>query len=377
MKKILATILAISCLAFPSCKKEESATAQINGFESYDEMRTVFLDGAVGAFDVNTDAKYVTDGSASMKFTLTRTSAIATEGWIVTSTATGEDYADNVVANLVFLPKSEYNQLAKVDAFSVDIYNANAYATKAVLYAVDTEGNVMFLSMRDLEKESWNNLTFPLNGLFYENATKLVSRYRLAFVGKSMNETYYLDNFVAELGKGGAKATVTKEESGKILSFNKESDLDYCNLVSYTPVPAVNAYYSANGDFSQTGGALCLETMPYSGTQASRSAGTQKATANGGGVQIYGELLSGIPTGSNILVDAYVANADTKNVNITLSDGTNTTTQSFAVAGGAWQTLNVQAGKVDITKLTQLVVTVDTTESTKNVKVYLDDLRYE
>ena len=117
--------------------------------------------------------------------------------------------------------------------------------------------------------------------------------------------------------------------------------------------------------------------MPYSGTQASRSAGTQKATANGGGVQIYGELLSGIPTGSNILVDAYLANADTKNVNITLSDGTNTTTQSFAVVGGARQTLSVQAGKVDITKLTQLVVTVDTTESTKNVKVYLDDLRYE
>ena len=192
-----------------------------------------------------------------------------------------------------------------------------------------------------------------------------------------MNETYYLDNFVAELGTGGAKASVAKEESGKILSFNKESDMNYCKLVSYTPMPAVNAYYSSNGDFSQTGGALCLETMPYSGTQGDRNATTQKMTANGGGVEIYGGLLSGIPQNSKILMDACLAGAGEKTVNVMLSDGTNSETQRFVLTGGAWQTLSVQAGKVAMDKLTSLVVTVDTTESTKNAKIYLDDLRYE
>ncbi|MBQ8684960.1 MAG: hypothetical protein IJ514_02165 [Clostridia bacterium] len=377
MKKILATILALACLALPACKKEEAAVAQINGFETYDEVRLVKPEGAVCSLEVNTDKAYITSGEGSMKFRLERTSALATEGWVLSSAATGEEYAKNVTAALTFTPKSEYNQLAKVNAFSVDIYNANEYDAQVILYACDVDGNVTFASVRTLVKGGWSNLNFPLNGLFYENATKLVSRYRLAFVGNNKNETYYLDNFVAELGTGGVKAAVEKEGSGKILSFNKESDLRYCNLVSYTQTPAANAYYSANPDFSQTGGALCIETMPYSGTEANRSAATHKASANGSGVQLYGELLSGIPTGSKILVDAYVANANGKNVNITLSDGTNTQTQSFAVAGGAWQTLTVEAGKVDVSKLTQLVVTVDTTESTERVKVYLDDLRYE
>lgn len=377
IKKIAVAILALACCALPACKKAEATSTQINGFENYDEIRSVLLEGGVGSFDTNTDSAYITEGSGSLKFTLSRTSALANEGWVLSSTATGEAYAKNVTASLVFTPKLEYNQLSKLNAFSVDIYNANDYDAQVVLYATDAEGNVTFSSIKNLAKNGWNNVCFPLNGLFYENATKLVSRYRLAFVGKNVNETYYVDNFTAELGNGGVKNAVQAEGNGKLLSFNKASDVDACNLITYTQTPAVNAYYSANPDFSQTGGSLCLEMMPYSGTQAQRSAGTQSATAKGSGVEFHKDVLSGLSKDSALLLDACLAGANEKRVNITISDGKASETLTFTLASETWQTLSVTSEKVDLSKLSSLVVTVDTTENSERVKIYLDDLRYE
>ena len=379
MKKIL-TLSLIACLALTAtaCKEETVKTATLNGFESYDEIRLIKPENCVGQTSLNTDKNYVTEGSGSLKFHIDRTSAVAAAHWQVSSAQTGETGAQDVNAFIRFLPKTEYAQLNKVDEFQVDIYNANAYDTRLVFFASDVNESVTFYCVRNLKAGQMNEISVPLNGLFYENSTANVAYYNLAFIGTGVDETYYVDDFKAVLGSGGKKAELQTAADWEILSFDSADEYNWLNPVSYTEMPSVRAYYNANAAFSRTGGSLCLEMLPYNGTEEKRSSATQSATAMGGGVSVHtGVISEKIAEADALLLEAYLDDTATKTLNVTVSDGKNTETQRFELVGGKWTTVKFESETVSLSEMTQLVVTVDTTENKNVTKIYLDDLRYE
>ncbi len=383
MKKTVACILGLLCgvsvLAFPACKEEVSA-ATLNSFENYDELRLVKPENCVGSMELNTDKKFVTEGDGSLKFHIDRTSALAAAGWVVSSADTGEVGVQHMNAALIFLPKKEYGQLGKVDEFCVDIFNANAYDTQLIFYANDVNETVMFSCTRTLKAGEMNEVSIPLNGHFYENHSTNVSNYKLVFAGAGVDETYYVDDFQAILGNGGKKSAEKSAADWEILSFDSESDYNYVNPYSYTLTPAVKSYYSENKLYSKDGGSLCLEMLPFNGMEEKRSSASQKATANGCGVEIYTGVISAkIAEADKIILDAYLAAAGEKALTVTLTDGTNWQTERFTLHGNEWTEIAVarKENGVAFDRLTQFVVTVDTTDNKETTKIYLDDLRYE
>lgn len=383
MKKIAtktsALLLGILCLALPGCKQGDGVTTlSVNGFESYDEIRTTMPLGFVGTLDVNRDGAYITQGNASLKVDLERTSGLATRAWLTSSAEGGEYLSDNVNARLSFYPKREYNQLQKVNSFSVDIYNANDYDTQVIFFANDVNGAVLYSCTRTLKKSKMNELCFPLNKLFYGEAMTLVNKYNIAFVGEGKDEVYYVDNFNVQLGEGGTDYSVEKSAAWSFLDFNDAQNMRYVNQLSYTEMPVVKAYYNADRRFSQMGGSLCLETMPFTGTEASRSNATHQAMKKGCGVELYtGVLSKDIALAERILLDAYVDSSESKILHVSLSDKEKTETLSYTVTGGKWQTLSFPCDEIDPSNLTKFVVTVDTSENSERTKIYLDDIRYE
>lgn len=378
-RKTSALLLGLLCFALPACKQNDGEkTLSVNSFENYDEMRVAMPSGFVGSLDVNRDGAYITQGNGSMKVVLERTSGLATRAWLTCSAEGGEYISDNVNAKISFYPKREYNQLQKVDSFSVDIYNANDYDTQVIFFATDINGAVMYSCTRTLKKAQMNELHFPLNGLFYEDMMTLVNKYNIAFVGEGKDEIYYVDNFNVHLGAGGTKYSVQKSDAWSFLTFNDAQDMRYINQVSYTEMPVVKAYYSADKRFSKTGGSLCLEALPFTGTEALRSNGTHQAMKKGCGVELYtGVLSKDIALAEKILLDAYVDSAESKILHVSISDDKITETFSYTVTGGRWQTLTFPCNEIDPSNLTKFVVTVDTSENSERTKIYLDDIRYE
>lgn len=377
--KISAFLFALFCFSFPACdQKDDTVNISVNGFESYDEVRTTMPLGFVGELDVNRDDKYITQGDASMKVVLERTSGLATRAWLTTSAEGGDYISDNVNARLSFYPKREYNQLQKVDSFSVDIYNANDHDAEAIFFATDVNGAVMYSCTRTLKKSQMNELCFPLNGLFYADAMTLVNKYNIAFVGAGKDEVYYVDNFNVQLREGETDYSVRKSDAWSFLNFNDIADMQYVNQVSYTEMPVVKVYYNADRRFSQTGGSLCLETLPFTGTEALRSNATHQAMKKGCGVELHtGVLTQDIGLAEKILLDVYVDSAQSKILHVSVSDDKITKTVDYTVVGGKWQTLTFTCNEIDPSSLTKFVVTVDTSENSERTKIYLEDIRYE
>ena len=374
-----ALLLALFCFSFPACKqKDGNLNISVNGFESYDEVRTTMPLGFVGELDINRDDKYITQGDASMKVVLERTSGLATRAWLTTSAEGGEYISDNVNARLSFYPKREYNQLQKVNSFSVDIYNANDYDTEVIFFATDVNGAVMYSCTRTLRKTQMNELCFPLNGLFYADLMTLVNKYNIAFVGEGKDEIYYVDNFNVQLNDGETEYSVQKTDAWSFLNFNNVQDMQYVNQLSYTEMPVVKVYYNADRRFSKTSGSLCMEMLPFTGTEALRSNATHQAMKKGCGVELHtGILTQEIAFAEKILLDVYVDSAQSKLLHLSVSDDKITKTVDYTVAGGKWQTLTFACNEINPSNLTEFVVTVDTSENSERTKIYLEDIRYE
>lgn len=377
--KFSALLFALLCFSFPACDQKDGAVnISINGFESYDEVRKTMPLGFVGELDINRDDKYITQGDASIKVVLERTSGLATRAWLTTSAEGGDYISDNVNARLSFYPKREYNQLQKVNSFSVDIYNANDYDTEVIFFATDVNGAVMYSCTRTLRKSQMNEICFPLNGLFYADAMTFVNKYNIAFVGAGKDEVYYVDNFNVQLREDETDYSVRKSDAWSFLNFNDIADMQYVNQVSYTEIPVVKVYYNADRHFSQTGGSLCLETLPFTGTEALRSNATHQAMQKGCGVELYtGVLTQDIGLAEKILLDVYLYSAQSKILHVSVSDDKITKTVDYTVFGGKWQTLIFTCNEIDPSSLTKFVVTVDTSENSERTKIYLENIRYE
>lgn len=379
LTKFAALAVAHFCFLFPACSQTDgTVTVSVNGFESYDEVRMTMPLGFVGALDINREGKYITQGDASMKVVLERTSGLATRAWLTASAEGGAYISDNVNARLSFYPKHEYNQLQKVKSFSVDIYNANEYDAEAIFFATDVNGAVMYSCMRTLRKSQMNELCFPLNGLFYADAMTLVNKYNIAFVGEGKDEVYYVDNFNVQLRGDQTDDSVQKSDAWSFLNFNDIADMKYVNQVSYTEMPVVKAYYNADRRFSQTGGSLCLEMLPFTGTEALRSNARQQAMKKGCGVELHpGVLAQDVVFAEKFLLDVYVDSTQSKILHVSVSDDKTTKTVDYTVVGGKWQTLTFACNEINPLNLTKFVVTVDTSENSERTKIYLEDISYE
>lgn len=377
MKKlslVLAAVCSLGAVFAAGCGGGATQSVySVNGFEKYDELRTIRMERCIGSIKVNRDEKFVTDGEASAKFEIVKPSALAANGWITGSLDTGV-VEKNVTPCLTFAATSDYNKINEIAEFTLDVYSKNEFDCKLLFTAENKFNQVVFADVIDVTGGQWNKIRIPVSGHFYETETE-VADYNVSFYG-APKAIFYLDAF--KIVKGAReKAAVTDRAVGSILDFDSASDLAYLNYVCNTKTPSVQYTHSPDYAFAQNGYSLKLKAFETDGSEYEKSDDTDAACRAGNGFSIAPELLQKCDTSfaEKILLDVFVDANQTRNIVITASDGETVQTQSFPVSGYQWTTVEFES-KFELSKLASLQIKLDTLANETECDVYLDDLRY-
>jgi hypothetical protein len=176
MKKlsfVLAAVCSLGAVFAAGCGGGASQTVyNVNGFEKYDELRTIRMERCIGSIKVNRDEKYITEGGASAKFEIEKPSALATNGWITGSLDAGV-LEKNVTPCLNFAATSEYNKINEISEFTLDVYSENDFDCKLLFTAENKANEVEFAQVVDIYGGQMNRVRIPVSGLFYEEETEV------------------------------------------------------------------------------------------------------------------------------------------------------------------------------------------------------------
>lgn len=379
MKKIslfLSLICALGATAFVGCQKPVKENAyKLNGFESYDELRTIRMERCIGSMKVNRDEKYITDGSASMKFEIVKPSAMMSNGWITGTFDVGE-IENNVTPCLNFAATTGCNKLNEISEFDVDIYSDNAFDCKLLFTAEDKTEKVVFANVINVNANSMNRIRIPISSLFNKEETE-IAKYKLSFYG-APTAVFYIDGFKAVKGTR-EQVNVTDRTFGNILTFDSAEELGYLNYVCNTMTPSVQYTHNVDYAFSQNGYSLKMKAFTTDGSEYQKSDGTDANCRLGNGFEIASELLQKceMEFAEKLLLDAFVDGNQTRNVVITAFDGETEVTKSFPISPYEWQTIEFADETLDLSKLVSLQIKLDTLLNERECDVYLDGLRYE
>lgn len=377
MKKLTLVLAAVCSLCATwavGCGGDASSVVyNVNGFEKYDELRTIRMERCIGSIKVNRDARYVTEGGASAKFEIEKPSALATNGWITGSLDAGV-LEKNVTPCLNFAATSEYNKINEISEFTLDVYSENDFDCKLLFTAENKANEVEFAQVVDIYGGQMNRVRIPVSGLFYEEETE-VTDFNVSFYGATSG-TFYLDAFKIVKGERRA-ATVKTSAQGTILDFNSATDLEYVDYVCNTVTPSVQFTHSPDYAYAQNGYSLKMKAFAIDGSEHNKSDGSDAACRKGNGFAIAPALLQkcDMAFAEKILLDVFVNGNQTRNIVITASDGEKIQTQSFPVSGYQWTTVEFLSD-FNLSKLASLQITLDTLANEVECDVYLDDLRY-
>lgn len=169
MKKrsfVLLIAVCFAALSIGGCaKKAPQAVIEEVLFsgETYNEMLLLSAQGTMfGAIDLCDDAKYVTHGTRSAKFTFDRTYGYypdADQGRY-SSTAYWSIKAENMPEHLMWLDRWGY--------LSLDVYNASAEEFGFYVCVTDGDGKYVFADGTRLAANGYSPVRFDLKPWFYE-----------------------------------------------------------------------------------------------------------------------------------------------------------------------------------------------------------------
>ncbi len=366
-KAICALFLALTACGFVGCK-EETPNQAINSFESYDDVRLVRMCRASGSLSVNTDARYVSDGNASMKFTVDYPTYLSEHHWVTSNFSA--QYPVDATAGVRFLAKKGYNSLAEISAFQMYVHNANEYDTTLIFTARDSSNAVLFYDMQPLKAEEGRTLTFTVRG---NVGGATVASYELAFYGAKKGE-FYVDGFTAIKG---APSVATYTHSGNILDFDSAVDMDKVYGLSNTFLPTTNARFNQNSNFAQAGYSLRLDKLGVSGKEHFYGEAIEESCALGNGFSIDEGFVRSlrIPVGVKIKADVYVMGEQAETVHLLVGDGVNVQTATQKLSVGAWQTVEVSTDR--LAEIAKLTLTLSTADAKRDSAIFVDNIRYE
>lgn len=367
MKKILAIILLIISLSFCGCEKNDYLV--INGFDSYEEIRTVVAEKCVMQMSVNTNSKYFTTGKGSLKFKIDRPSFATTNSW---HTSTFVDSVDKACPSLSFTATSNFNLLSEIHSYNIDVYNANNYKTNVYLIGYNNRNEIIYVSNALLNQGN-NSVVFSVNPLFYNNFTDRIRKLTLSFVDFNENSVYYIDNFYVD--KNVQKPVEYSAQYGELLSFDSVNDLNYVKGISYTEMPVTTYSICSNQNYIKQGKSLAISLFPYDGNDTTDS---NELSDKGSGIRLNPVLFDGnFGLANAIVFNAKTSSVKGKTVNVTVSDGAKTEKQSFDVASDWREIKFISKNGIEFSAIKNIEITVNTTGNDEESVVYLDELRYE
>lgn len=367
MKKIIAIILLIISFSLCGCTNNEPLV--INTFDSYEDIRNVVAEKCVMQMSVNTNSKYTTTGKGSLEFKIDRPSFGTTNSW---HTSSFVDSIDKACPSLSFTATSSFNLLSEINAYNIDIYNANSYKTNVYLIGYNNRNEIIYISNALLNQGS-NHVEFSVNPLFYSNFTDRIRKLTLSFVDFNANSLYYVDNFYVD-----TQVQAPAEYSapyGEMLSFDSVNDLNYVKGISYTEMPVTTYAISSNENYIKKGKSLAISLFPYDGNDTTDS---DELSNKGSGISINPLLFNDNFALANTLVfNAKTSAVKGKIINVTVNDGIKTETQSFDVTNEWAQISFTSKNGIQFSAIKSIEITVNTTGNDEESVVYLDELRYE
>ena len=190
-RRFAAISLSLGMLAalggFTACaEKDEAQGAQIKAtfsFDTFEELHGVKTKNFQGKLSLGTGEGMFTEGKASMKLSVAKPAT-----YIYHRYSERKDFLTPIFS----LPIGE-TDLAATAAFTMDVFNANAYDSGVYLFAKNVGGEVIYSAYGAARANEWNKLSFPVNQAF---VSEKITEIYVSVADTNENTVYYFDNFV-------------------------------------------------------------------------------------------------------------------------------------------------------------------------------------
>lgn len=332
-RRFAAISLSLGMLAalggFTACaEKDEAQGAQVKAtfsFDTFEELHGVKTKNFQGKLSLGTGEGMFTEGKASMKLSVAKPAT-----YIYHRYSERKDFLTPIFS----LPIRE-TDLAATAAFTMDVFNANAYDSGVYLFAKNVGGEVIYSAYGAARANEWNKLSFPVNQAF---VSEKITEIYVSVADTNENTVYYFDNFVSHAGQS---APISAHYSGNVISaLSSAEELRALNVFTKTHFPAFHAALASDPeDGSRTVVSLVHES--YGGGENSVSYWKDG--------RLYGFTLSGgaiagfdFSAMKYCSIEAYNAMPFKKKVTISLSDGETTKSAEAELPVTGWTKLRVE-----------------------------------
>ncbi|MBQ8684584.1 MAG: hypothetical protein IJ514_00220 [Clostridia bacterium] len=362
-KKILAFLTlacTLVCTGFTGCKEDTAPVTSLYTFDGYDEISHVLTENVQGRLRPCSDEGYYTEGSGSLKLTVTKPTSYAWHRY-------GE--AKDFLPPTLKFPIDE-TSLTSVSAFTVDVYNANAYDTGVYLY-VKSADKIAYSGYAVANANRWSKLSFAVNACFAKGS---VTDVYISIADTNENTTYYFD---ALQTVGGTSAQPRVSSDGTtVLALDNAEELRALGFYTKTDVPAAH---------------LRLASDPQSGTDTVVAVLTEKYTGRINpiswvsddreyGFTVWETAVKNydFSEARKCYIEVYNATEGAKKITLFVGDGTNTATTEKEIPVGEWTKLSVNnLLSLDLTKISQLGVSMNSYDGFEAGTVYFKNLSVE
>lgn len=234
MKKWIAVFLAAisvcMCICLAGCKKEPSVEQTqtdplLNGFEKFEDYLLFDYDGKYasgstyfGDVSANTDEKYLTEGTGSMRYEV----------------ADMESYPDKYMSSTFLVPtkngEADYSDFRNVKSISFDVYNDTETDVDLSVCPANILGKTWALQQRYLmtytdyvlPANSWTNIMYTVDRAFIDMVLDVQSIGWIAFRFGGVNAVIYLDNLRVQTTSEPYQALEFILDENEVCSFDKE-----------------------------------------------------------------------------------------------------------------------------------------------------------
>ncbi len=363
----LALVSAITCVGFSGCAEETAGHKELFGFESYEDLLKVSTENFMGGIKACQEEGFFTQGNGGMKLSVSKPASYNYHRY--------SEKKDYLTPTLV-VPIAE-TDLSTVQAFTLDVYNANDYDTGVYLYTKEgemtdwsDERKIGFCAYAVAQKGKWNKLSFTVNGEFDTGKYK---RLFVSVVDTNENTTYYFDSLCAV--EGTSKKPNVSSNGSTVLAMNKSEEVRALDWYTKGSLPA--SYLALGSDPVSGESVTALVHEPFTGRKDPASFEYDDRDY---GFNVWEEVVKNydFQGARKIKLEVYNGMKTTKKITLSISDGTNVAQRETEVPMGQWTTISVNnLLKLDLSKIENIGVTLKAYDNFDAGTIYFRNLAVE
>lgn len=395
MKKIITAlcfaITVISAAFMFGCNEKKTANDKnlVYGFESYTELYSLTPTRYAGRATLNTDKKYVSQGDASFY-------------WEIDSPYYGR--GNTMTQGTDAIPKmsiydmnfySEITDKTDVACYSVDVYNANDYNVKFMLY-VACGNKIITSKISDAENGRWTTVYAKVNPLIAKDYDAVTAIHMGVYMDNPVDMSVrdakcklYLDNLIIYKGEN-VLHEADAESAGMINNLSETGVLNYIAPVTLTPpsilnlLPVTDVSFNYNPLYAKDAeGSIRLDVIPMiDGTHLiSNDYIGDKGRVGFRFLKEFAEKIDlkllHYRNEESLQIDVFNAGNAGRFIYLTIEDVSGETATDRAwIEKGEWGTVKLSDyGKADLGNITVVKVTTDIYSVSEPVTLYFNNLR--